>query len=135
MAENVRRGEGAGEPPSPTAPKGLKEHVTNLTWGSIYEIWGTKADIVFYEIRGWSIFMTRLSELGDRWCNWPPSNFQNAKRALFQRKNAPFEYKSVFFHDKNQLLLTSWALFNSGPFKANLRLIVLFYYSTFDLIF
>ena len=119
----------AGDPPSPTAPEGRKKQVTNLTWGSIllifHQIWGTDADFLFffYQIRGWSIFITGPSEPGDRWCNLPPINFQNDKRALF-------EYKSAFFHDENQLL-TSLSLFNSGSFKVNLLLTALFYYFSF----
>ena len=75
--------------------------------------------------------MTGPSEPGRRWYIRPPSNFQNDKRALFQLKNVLFEYKSAFFHDKNQLLLISHALFNFCPFKVNLRLTALFFYFPF----
>lgn len=98
----------------------LRLHIVNFSPNLRYWCWFF---IFFYQIRGWSIFITGPSEPGDRWCNLPPINFQNDKRALF-------EYKSAFFHDENQLL-TSLSLFNSGSFKVNLLLTALFYYFSF----
>ena len=90
--------------PLPTALKILKNRVTNLT------------RLFFYQIRGWSILMKRLSDPEGRWCNWRPVIFWT-KKSPFWHKNALFKYESAFFHDKNQLLLIHLPFLTTVPSK------------------
>ena len=64
----------------------------------------------------------------------PPTRiiFETTKNTFFNIKVFFLKMKVPLFNNKNQLLLTSCALFNSWPFKVNLRLTALFYYSPFE---
>ena len=120
----------------------IKKQVTNLTWYSIllicYQIWGAEASSFFFTKFEVKVFLwqDRQGREAEGATDLPPTSapaiiFKTTKHAFFQHKSALFKDESATLHDKNQLLLTSCALFNSWPFKINLRLTAPFCYSPF----